>query len=281
MAEPTTPTPSPSSDEYVLGAEDAEIERLALQHRLWTDTTFAHWRTAGFHPGHTILDLGAGPGFASRDLAQLLGPRGSVIAADRSRRFLDFIDDTPDTPGAAPIDTLLTEAQDLDLPADSLDGAYARWVFTFINDPSPTLTAIARSLRPGARLAVMDYSHWQGLFWAPHNDTLPIVRRAIMSRYAEVGAQPDVAQILPERCLAAGLQIHALEPVTRYATPHDALWLWPTTYFENFLPKLVELGHMTADELSLWRREWALLATTPGAFFQTPPQALLTARKTH
>jgi SAM-dependent methyltransferase len=271
--------PTPPADEYVLGAEDAEIGRLALQHRLWTDTTFAHWRVAGFRPGQTVLDLGAGPGFASRDLAQLLGSGGRVLAADRSRRFLDFVEATPTTPGAAPIETLLAEAEDLDLPEGSLDGAYARWVFTFITDPSPVLNAMARALKPGARLAIMDYSHWEGLFWAPHRRSLPIVRRAIMSRYEEVGAQPDVAQILPERCLAAGLEIHALEPVACYATPGDALWLWPTTYFDIFLPKLVELGHMTGEELELWRGEWRELATTPGAFFQTPPQALLTVRK--
>lgn len=38
------------------------------------------FRAAGFGPGQTILDVGSGPGHATADLAELVGPTGTIIA---------------------------------------------------------------------------------------------------------------------------------------------------------------------------------------------------------
>ncbi|MFN5661405.1 MAG: methyltransferase domain-containing protein, partial [Planctomyces sp.] len=40
---------------------------------------------AGVHPGDVVLDLGCGPGHATMDLAQIVGPEGLVIALDENR----------------------------------------------------------------------------------------------------------------------------------------------------------------------------------------------------
>ena len=74
--------------DYVLGTHDEEIERLGLQHRVWQPRVSDAWRRAGFTTGQTLLDLGCGPGYATLDLAGIVGPAGRVIGIDRSRRFL-------------------------------------------------------------------------------------------------------------------------------------------------------------------------------------------------
>ena len=71
--------------DYVLGTHDDEIVRLGLQHRVWRARTHDAWRRAGFTIGQTLLDVGCGPGYASLDLAELVGPTGRVVAIDRSR----------------------------------------------------------------------------------------------------------------------------------------------------------------------------------------------------
>jgi len=78
-------------NEYVLGTECDELARLGLQHQLWLEQAAAAWERAGFHRGQNLLDVGCGPGFATLDLAQRVGPRGNVVAVDISRRFLTHL----------------------------------------------------------------------------------------------------------------------------------------------------------------------------------------------
>ena len=77
--------PSREQREYVLGTNDAEIARLGLQHRLWYAYAYALWERAGIGPGMTVLDAGCGPGFATQDLAALVGPKGKIIAVGKGK----------------------------------------------------------------------------------------------------------------------------------------------------------------------------------------------------
>src|SRR5579864_5795823 len=81
-----------SEQEYVLGTHDEEITRLGLQHRTWRPRVLAAWELAGIGPGQTVLDVGSVPGYASLDLADLVGPSGLVVAIDKSDRFLNTLD---------------------------------------------------------------------------------------------------------------------------------------------------------------------------------------------
>src|SRR3954467_438634 len=97
----------PASDEtdYVLGTHDEEVARLGLQHRVWRPVATDCWRRAGTTPGSRlrgfgggrragitvgsrVVDVGAGPGYATVDFAEIVGPRGAVLAVERSARFL-------------------------------------------------------------------------------------------------------------------------------------------------------------------------------------------------
>jgi SAM-dependent methyltransferase len=268
--------------EYVLGTHDAELNRLGLQHRLWADTAHAQWRHAGFGPGHTILDVGCGPGFATRDLAQLVGPAGGggqVIAIDESRRYVEFVRATPAPPGAAPIDAREGDVQHLDLPPASLDGAYARWVLSFTPDPERVIAGIAAALRPGAALAVHDYSHWMGLHWGPRNDTLELLRRGILAAYSASHADSSIGAKAPAMMARHGLDPVEISPLSRIARPDQPMWHWPRTFLTTFLPKIVEAGFLPeADRLAI-EAEWDANENDPGAFFFTPPQVEIIARK--
>ena len=81
----------PGERDYVLGTHEEEIERLGLQHRVWRPRALDAWARAGFSRGQTLIDVGCGPGHATLDLAEIVGPSGRVVAVDRSRRFLDAV----------------------------------------------------------------------------------------------------------------------------------------------------------------------------------------------
>lgn len=73
--------------DYVLGTHDEEIERLGLQHRIWRSKATDAWQRADFTVGQTLLDVGCGPGYATLDLAEIVGPAGRVVGVDRAPFF--------------------------------------------------------------------------------------------------------------------------------------------------------------------------------------------------
>src|SRR3954451_9574606 len=76
--------------DYVLGTHDEEVARLGLQHRVWRPVASDCWRRAGITIGSRVLDVGARPGYATLDLAEIVGPTGEVLALERSTRFLEL-----------------------------------------------------------------------------------------------------------------------------------------------------------------------------------------------
>src|SRR5262245_10538022 len=126
---------SGADDEYVLGTHDEEIARLRLQHDVWRVHARAAWQRAGFSSGHHIADIGCGPGFASLDLAAIVGETGRVTAIDRSRRFLDALTAAARSQRLSGIACLEHDLdQRVPLPVDAIDGAWVRWAFAFVRE---------------------------------------------------------------------------------------------------------------------------------------------------
>ena len=136
--------------DYILGTHDEEIDRLGLQHRVWRPRASDAWRRAGFTVGQTLLDVGCGPGFASIDLAELVGPSGHVIAADKSRRFLAALEVERRRRGLDQLEIRQLDLDVADLAGVRADGAWCRWVFAFFNRPRDCWSDCAT---PSARTA--------------------------------------------------------------------------------------------------------------------------------
>src|SRR3990172_10377005 len=105
--------------EYVLGTNDEELRGLGFQHGVWGEQAFALCERAGFAPGQTIVDVGCGPGFATLDLARLVGPKGYVIAVDHSARFLEHLKGQLTAQGIQNVETRLQNVAELDLLSGS------------------------------------------------------------------------------------------------------------------------------------------------------------------
>lgn len=171
-----------SERDYVLGTHDEEIDRLGLQHRVWRPRALDAWTRAGFTQGQTLLDVGCGPGFATVDLAEIVGPSGRVIALDRSRRFLDALELALQRRGIGNVER---HEQDLDeerFPDVQADGAWGRWVFAFVTRPRDLLARVARALKPGGVLVLHEYCDYRTWRLAPrsaeHEEFVSMVMRA-------------------------------------------------------------------------------------------------------
>jgi SAM-dependent methyltransferase len=237
-----------SDVDYVLGTHDEEVARLGLQHRVWRPRVLDAWQRAGFAGGQQILDIGAGPGFASLDLAATVGPGGRVFAVERSQRFLDVLERERDRRGLTQISTTLADLDRDPLPATGVDGAWCRWVLAFVTQPEAVVQKVAASLRAGGVFVLheyLDYAVWRFL---PRSAPFEAFVAAVMSAWRADGGEPDVGVDLPHWLETAGFELRSLQPIVDVITPADPIWPWPEAFVRTGVNRLVALGRLQPEQ---------------------------------
>lgn len=265
--------------DYVLGTHDEELKRLGLQHSLWREQAEELWDLAGIRVGMTVLDVGCGPGFATLDLARRVGPSGRVIAIDESTRYLDHLRAEAQTRQLDNIEARQGDVQRIDLPPGSVDAAYARWVLCFVPAPDAVLGGVVSALRSGGVFAIQDYYHYRGVQLGPPSAVFTRAFQAVHESWVKRGGDSDIGSRLPSMLSKLGMSMTHLRSIVRIARPHEPLWQWPDSFFKNFLPMLVDMGYLTADEHAAFNADWAAREKDPGGFFATPPVIDIVARK--
>jgi SAM-dependent methyltransferase len=251
---------SSADRDYLLGTHDPELERLGLQHRVWRAAALAAWERAGITVGSRVLDVGAGPGFATLDLAEVVGPTGEVVAVERSARFAHTAATAARARGFGHVRIheldLMTDA----LPTQGMDAAWCRWVACFVASPRALVDRLAAALRPGG-VAVfheyVDYAAWQTCPPTPMHAEFV---REVMASWRAAGGEPDIAPALIGHLTDAGFTIREAVPRVTCVRPRDHAWQWPASFLEVYPDRLVELGRVDAAWADRVRREFRAAA---------------------
>jgi SAM-dependent methyltransferase len=116
-------------------------------------------------PGDRILEIGPGTGYYTLDMAEWVGPGGTVEIFDIQQEFLDHTMGRAQERGLTNVVPTQGDATDLPYLDDSVDAVVLTAVLGEIPDRAAALREIARVLRPGGRLVVGE------LFGDPHFTT--------------------------------------------------------------------------------------------------------------
>ena len=239
--------------------EPAEVQRLEQQHEVWRSLTERAWKLAGFRAGQTIVDLGSGPGFTSRDLACLVRESGHVVAIDSSTIATDYLRSIAKQKGIANIEVVTADVADVDLSAWQPDGVFARWLFCFLANPEVVVQRVASGLKARATVAVMDYWNYLAIRIEPDTRLFRKVFQAVYDSFADTGGSLDVAGRLPALFAATGLRVTRTEPLCQVGRPGSQVWRWLSDFQTLYLPTLVRQGYLTRAELDdyqvLWREQ--------------------------
>lgn len=111
--------------------------------------------------GSRVLDIAAGSGDQTLDIARRVGPAGHVLATDISGAILQFAQDNARRAGLSQVETRVADAEDLPLEEASFDAAVSRLGLMFCPDPLRALRQIWRVLKPGGHAAVLVFSEPQ------------------------------------------------------------------------------------------------------------------------
>lgn len=131
-------------------------------------------------PGERILEIGPGTGYYSLEMAEWIGPRGTLELFDLQQEFLDHVMRRAEGRGLRNLVPTRGDATALPYEDSSLDAVVLTAVLGEIRDRGAALREIRRVLKPEGRLVVGE------LFGDPHFTTRGSLRRL----GSEAGLEP-------------------------------------------------------------------------------------------
>jgi len=111
---------------------------------------------ADLHPGERVLDLGSGGGIDVLLSARRVGPSGFVYGVDMTDEMLELARTNAARAGAANVEFLKGEIEDLPLPDGAVDVVISNCVINLSVDKPAVLAEMSRVLVPGGRIGITD-----------------------------------------------------------------------------------------------------------------------------
>jgi SAM-dependent methyltransferase len=107
-------------------------------------------------PGKNVADIGAGSGWFTVRAARRVTATGSVYAVDINPEATRYIDKRAQKEGLHNVKTVLSKSDDPQLPPNQIDSVLLLKTYHEVDTPVVLLRNLRASLRPGARIGVID-----------------------------------------------------------------------------------------------------------------------------
>ncbi|HET8672643.1 MAG TPA: class I SAM-dependent methyltransferase [Thermoleophilaceae bacterium] len=139
-------------------------------------------------PDERVLDVACGTGLVSRALVRRYGCR--VVGLDQSEQMLDRARAlTADTPG---VELVQGEAEKLPFADGAFDSLTFTYLLRYVDDPGATMRELARVVRPGGRVAMLEFFVPAGpvlypAWWLYTRAGLPLLGALVSRDWYEVG----------------------------------------------------------------------------------------------
>jgi SAM-dependent methyltransferase len=164
----------------------------------------------GARPGERGLDVGCGPAFLACEIGREIGPTGHVVGIDQSPEMLEAARARIAREGlAGRVEVQPGDATRLEFPASSLDFVTVTQVYLYVPDVAGALREVARVLRPGGRVAIVD-TDWDSCVWLTADRER---HRRVMEARLAMFAQPHLPPRLPGLLAAADLRLTHAEAI--------------------------------------------------------------------
>ena len=118
----------------------------------------------GLEAGETVLDLACGNGINFELLEKGVSENGRIIGFDYSQGMLKFAGERSRAKGWRNIQLMQGDAASIDLPRNSLDGAFCSLGLSAMPDHKAAIQSVFNALKPEKCLVVLDAKLFDG--WA-------------------------------------------------------------------------------------------------------------------
>lgn len=203
---------------------------------------------AGIQPGMRVVDLGSGAGDVCLLLAELVGPRGTVIGIEHDAQAVSHARHRAAAAGAGNIAFVDCDFAEY-LSDKPLDAVVGRFVLMYQADPGAALGRIAKQLRPGGVAAFIE--PWFQVPGGP-DSTIKAVLAIVIETLRRSGAHVDLGPHMHRVFQAAGLPLPQMRFETLFDPREDSpLYDYVADTLASLLPAAIEYGIPGAAEVDL------------------------------
>jgi SAM-dependent methyltransferase len=156
--------------------------------------------------GERVLDVACGTGVLALAAARAVCPTGHVLGVDLSGAMVGEAQRRAQAEGLAHATFVPMDAEQLSLPAASIDLALCSLGLMYLPDPDAALRELHRVLRPGGRAVLAVWGEREHCGWAP---VFGIVDDEVRSEVCPLFFALGHRDALATRCASAGLCVTA------------------------------------------------------------------------
>jgi SAM-dependent methyltransferase len=166
-----------------------------------------------------------------------------------------------------------------DLPEESFDFSWCRWVASFVTDPALLVQKLGRVMRPGSKAIFHEYAHYLTWRFIPRLRSQERFAEEVKASWTAAGGKADIALDLPTYLTQNGFAVRTILPRIYCVGPSDYMWQWPASFVGIGLARLQELGRIDADLAAQVKDELATASANPDTRLITPLVLEIVAEK--
>ncbi len=260
---------------YIIEGGAAGKVRLDVLSSVMGPVTSALLLRAGVMTGDRCVDVGCGGGHVTRQVARLVGPRGSVLGIDLDADVIALARQDANTEGLENIAFHVGDATSI--PDGPYDAAYARFLLSHVTDSGTVLSAMVDSVAPGGLVILEDTDFAGGLSYPPcpaYNRFCELVRQTVRRR----GGNADIGPALPALLRRAGINQVTLGVSQPAALTGEVKFLIRLT-LERIRQSILDEGLATPAELERLHAELRDYCEDPTTLMTTPRVIQVWGRK--
>lgn len=175
------------TNDYVLGNQKNEIERLDIQASFFKPFAEDALIKAGIKQGMRCIDVGCGSGSVIKLLTEMVGPKGHVTGIDIDEKYLQYCRSTIVQPN---VDLIHGDISSVDINGD-FDIAYSRFMFLHLKDPRTAVRSMKKQIREGGSLVIQELDHSPDSWLCyPENESVNILRELFITLVKKMGGDP-------------------------------------------------------------------------------------------
>jgi len=208
-----------SEQDYVLGSNPAELERLDRQAANIERPTRTVLQSAGIHQGQRVLDLGTGLGHVARIAGELVGPDGAVVGLDGSGDALAVARDRAARAGDRHVSFVEADVRTW-RASEPFDAVTGRLILFHLPDPVGVVRHHLGNLRTDGVFVAVDFD----LGSARTEPAVPLALELldwVTRAFSAAGAAPLIGPRLAPILRQAGLRDVTTFGMQGYLQPDD------------------------------------------------------------